>query len=96
MHWQAREIRWTNSALDYFIDELTPTPKDFDAIKTLLVAIRDTPDEEGIRLPVDKDSQPALAGVHGDVYVSYASQWEVYYAWLPDEIVVLHVEAIRK
>jgi hypothetical protein len=94
---QAREIRWTKPALDFFLDELEATEKDIESVGTILVYIRDNPDDEQARLPVEKNGYDQLRAVQGDIFVSYdaGGRWEVYYSWLPAEIVIVHIELIR-
>jgi hypothetical protein len=96
MRSQAREIRWTKPALDFFLDQSPDPEQEIDTVYAVLVYIRDHPDDGAARLPVNKDGYRELQIVQGDLFVSHDSLWEIYYTWLPGEITVVHVEPIRK
>lgn len=89
-----REIRWKKPAIDFFLDELEATDKDVDAVNALLEYVRDHAEDDDTRCPVDKDGHPELEQSDADIFVSYTEDWEVYYNWLPSQIVVLHVERV--
>lgn len=93
---QAREIRWTKPAIDFFLDELEATEKDIEAVRKVLEYIRDNPDDEVARLPVEKDGFVQLQAIAGDVFVSYEARWEIFYSWLPGEIIIVHVDLSGK
>lgn len=94
MYSQAREIRWTKPALDYFIEQFKPTPEDIDEVNSVLVELRDHPSENFAQ--VDKFSYPELGEVSEDVYVVTDAVWEIYFNWFTGEIVVVHIEFVGK
>jgi hypothetical protein len=93
---QAREIRWTKPAIDFFLEELEATEKDIEAVGKVLAYVRDNPADEEARMLVEKDGYAQLQAIKGDVFVSYDARWQIYYSWLPAEIVIVHVDLIGK
>lgn len=89
---RSREILWKESAKDWLLGEAKATDEDIESINNLMVRVRDNPDDTGLRFLVDTAGHPDLQGLNGEIWVSYSDGWEVFYRWLPDQIVVLHMQ----
>jgi hypothetical protein len=91
MPWQEREIRWAPLASENFIHDFDPSLSDVDIINAKTAYARDHPNEASVRERINKENIPELRDIEGDVYLSRAERWLVYYRWLPDYIEIVHV-----
>jgi hypothetical protein len=80
---QAREIRWTKPAIDFFLEELEASEKDIEAVGKVLAYVRDNPDDQETRLLIEKDGYVQLQAIEGDVYVSYDARWKSFTVGFP-------------
>jgi|HubBroStandDraft_2_1064218.scaffolds.fasta_scaffold01074_7 hypothetical protein len=82
------DIRWAESALKAFTNKYGPD--DTEAVNSILVNVREHPDNLEIRQLVEGDKlAPEIESVKGDVYLSSDGTWDVYYNWEPEHIYVV-------
>jgi hypothetical protein len=92
MFHEPAEIRWARPALRYLIRTFHPSEADFDRINALLESVRDHPTDVTLRLIVEAPDAEGLEDIEGDIYLSRDTTWDVYYAWPPDLIYVVHAQ----
>ncbi|MGD0990639.1 MAG: hypothetical protein ABR874_22770 [Candidatus Sulfotelmatobacter sp.] len=95
---EAPEIRWAEPVLRHFIRHLHPTLEDLNSILSRLEYVRDHPGDVRVREIVDHRLVEQLEGIEGYVYrsTSVNELWDAYYTWVPDLILVVHVEPNKK
>jgi hypothetical protein len=84
------EIRWAESGLHRFLADFKPSLQDVDAIKLVLLHIRDDP--YSTRSRRIQELPPELSAMNEALYVARAGLWRVFYSISNEQLLVVHVD----